>query len=209
MSVLGCCARPNGVLQRAVNFTKAQLVACVNQVNDLRVQAVDYVYRQYMGIQELVADAAHDAQDLRDRVRHNAAQVAVNFGNAVENRVAIINEQKFLGEKSIKILKITALALGCLGISCGLLALAQVIAQTAIMGQTLLVVASIATSVLSHDFMKIAHNIKLYINCPLLAANIAVNPDFSFWDGSFIFSKTLLVEKNAFLSLKNLLGHRI
>lgn len=208
MSVLGCCSRPNGVLQRAVNFTKAQLVLCVNQANDLRVQAVEYVYRQYVGMQEVVANAAQDAQDLRDRVRDHAAHVAQNFGNAVDNRFTKLNEQRILGEKSIKILRISALALGCLGISFGLFALAEIMAKTAVLEQTLFVVAAIASSVFSHDFMKIAHNIKLYISSPLLAANIAVNPDFSFWDGSFIFSKTLILEKQTFLNLKNLIEHR-
>lgn len=208
MSVLGCCSRPNGVFQRAVGFTKAQLILCVNQANALRVQAVDFVYRQYMGVQEVVANAAQDAQELRDRVRDNAAQVAVNFGNAVDNRFAKLNEQRLLGEKSIRILRISALALGCLGISFALFALAEIMAKTAVLEQTLFVVASIASSVFSYDFMKIAHNIKLYTSSPLLAANIAVNPDFSFWDGSFIFSKTLILEKQTFLNLKNFIEHR-
>jgi len=160
------------------------------------------VYRQALVIAQ---EGMQELAQRRDQLVEQVGDAIVNFGQAIEVRERKIQEQKNLGLRHASLLKIAALASGILCVSAASLAIASFIAQAPVWTATASIINAVAFGVFSHDLLQISKNIKMYVSSPLLAFNIIRNQNFKYWEGAFIFSKTLMIDRAFLKAFKNLL----
>lgn len=215
MSVLGCCSRPNGIIQRTYRFACEKVSESLDAFSEYKNRAVAFVAQRILEVNQVAEPVIHEyrlaAQQGYDNIIQERDAVIDHIQGAVaglrleyRERIQTIQQQSELARKAIRIVKIAAVVFFLACLSCVLVLNAQLMAQEPFWKNLVLAVNAIGTGMLTVDSAKIIKNISSIVNTPLLSAQIAINRDYKFWKDSNIFSGTFIQEMPYFYHFKNI-----